>query len=310
MAAAPISRIEIIETSARIGHHIRRSPLVDLGDALDAGFNLSLKLESIQPTGSFKVRGAFSALTASIMPERGVVAASGGNFGLAVAYAANEMGIPATIFAPATSPGEKLDRIEALGAQLHRVSGQYPAALEAAINHAKDDGSRQLHAYDQREVVAGQGTCGLEISDQAPDASTVLVAVGGGGLIAGIASALDGMCKVVGVEPEKCPTLHSARAAGRPVEVEVGGIAVSSLGASRIGQIAWETNHLIDGSVLVTDDDLVEAQRWLWESCRLVAEPAAAAPVAALLAGAYRVMPGENVVCVVSGANTDPKLVA
>lgn len=281
-----------------------------LGDALDAGFDLSLKLESVQPTGSFKVRGAFSALTASSVPESGVIAASGGNFGLAVAYAAKSLGTRATIFAPKTSPRAKLERIEALGAQLHRVSGQYPAAFEAAATHATDHGSLHLHAYDQRDVVAGQGTCGLEISDQAPDVSTVLVAVGGGGLIAGIATALDGMCKVVGVEPETCPTLHAARAAGRPVDVDVGGIAVSSLGASRIGGIAWDTNHLIGGSVLVTDDDLVDAQKWLWESCRLVAEPAAAAPLAALRSGSYRVMPGENVVCVISGANTDPKTVA
>lgn len=306
--AGPISRLDIIETASRIGHHIRRSPLLDLGDTLGGGFSLMLKLETVQPTGSFKVRGAFAALTAAPVPKAGVVAASGGNFGLAVAHAARELGVPAVVFAPSASPEEKLGRIRNLGAELHRVSGQYPEALDAAITHALKTGASQLHAYDQREVVTGQGTCGLEITDQTADVSTVIVAVGGGGLIAGVASAVDPSCRVVAVETVGCPTLHAARAAGEPVDVEVGGLAVSSLGANRIGQIAWATNHLIDESLLVEDEHLRNARSWLWETCRLVAEPAAVAPLAALLTGAYRAMPGEKVVCVISGANTDPGL--
>jgi threonine dehydratase len=162
----------------------------------------------------------------------------------------------------------------------------------------------ELHAFDQPEVVAGQGTCGREIMDQVPDVTTILVAVGGGGLIGGIVSWVRGAAKVVAVEPELCPTLHSARESGRPVEVEVGGVAASALGASRLGDIPWAANRWIAQSLLVPDETILEAQRWLWETCRALAEPAGCAPIAALVGGGYTPSPGEHVVAVISGANT------
>jgi threonine dehydratase len=294
-----------IESAAeRIGPHVRRTPILDLGDPLDAGYRLSLKIDSMQPTGSFKVRGAFSALTAVAVPEEGVAAASGGNFGLAVAYAAARMGVRATVFVPSTSPEEKIGRIAAHGAEVRVVPGYYHDALEESRRWAASSGALELHAFDQPEVVAGQGTCGREIMEQVPDVTTILVAVGGGALNAGIASWVRSAAKVVAVEPELCPTLHSAREAGRPVEVEVGGVAASALGASRLGDIPWAANGWIAQSLLVPDESILEAQRWLWETCRVLAEPAGSAPVAALLAGGYTPSPGEHVVAVISGANT------
>jgi threonine dehydratase len=257
----------------------------------------------MQPTGSFKVRGAFSLLALSTSAGAGVVAASGGNFGLAVAYAAQVLDLRATIFVPETSPSEKLDRISRYGAEVQVIPGYYPDALEASRDWAGESGAIEAHAYDQAEVVGGQGTLGLEISEQASDLTTVLVAVGGGGLIAGIANWLRGEARLVAVEPVACPTLHEARVAGRPVPVEVGGLAASSLGASLLGDHAWQAMQWVDGSVLVSDQSILEAQQWLWETCRVVAEPAGAAPLAALLSAVYRPAPGEHVVAVVSGAN-------
>ncbi|HEX6145352.1 MAG TPA: threonine/serine dehydratase [Acidimicrobiia bacterium] len=294
-----------IESAAeRIGPHVRRTPILDLGDPLDAGFRLSLKLDSMQPTGSFKVRGAFSALTAVAVPEEGVAAASGGNFGLAVAYAAARLALRATVFVPSTSPEEKIGRIAGHGAEVRVVPGYYRDALQECRRWASSSGAVEVHAFDQPEVVAGQGTCGREIMDQVPDATTILVAVGGGGLIGGIASWVRNAARVVAVEPELCPTLHAAREAGRPVEVEVGGVAASALGASRIGDIAWAANRWIAQSLLVPDGAILDSQRWLWETCRVLAEPAGSAPIAALLGGGYTPSPGEHVVALVSGANT------
>jgi threonine dehydratase len=301
-----VTRDDIIAAAARIEGHVRRTPLIELGEVDGADFRLSLKLDSLQRTGSFKLRGAFSLLTAAEIPKSGVVAASGGNFGLAVACAARILGHPATIFVPETSPAEKIGRIAAYGADVRRVPGFYPEALQAATSWAGDTGAFQAHAYDQAGVVAGQATCGREILEDLPDADTVMVAVGGGGLIAGIASWIRDDARVVAVEPELCPSLYEARRAGEPVEVGIGGIAASSLGTYRIGEHCWDANRWIDDSVLVNDAQIADAQRWLWEICRVIAEPGAAVTIAALRSGAYQPSVGEQVVAVISGANTNP----
>jgi threonine dehydratase len=299
-----ISRTDIAAAATRIGPYIRRTPILDLGAALSPDYRLFLKLDSMQPTGSFKVRGAFSALTAIAVPEAGVVAASGGNFGLAVAHASAALGVTATIFVPDSSPPEKVGGLGAQGAEVIVVPGHYAEALAASREWAGGFGAVELHAYDQPAVVAGQGTCAREIMEQVPSATSILTAVGGGGLIGGIASWARHDLMVIGVEPELCPTLHEARRAGEPVDVEVGGVAVSSLGTTRVGRIGWEANHWIDDAVLVGDEAIIEAQTWLWDTCRVLAEPAACAPLAALATGAHRPEPGEIVVAVVSGANT------
>lgn len=298
-----IDRGEIEQAALRIERHIRRTPVLDLGDAFRAGYRLGLKLDCMQPTGSFKVRGAFSALSRALVPEAGVVAASGGNFGLAVAYAACVLGHRATVFVPESSPEDKIGRIAGYGATTRVVPGFYQDALRESRSWAAGSGAVEIHAYDEPDVVAGQGTCGAEIVEQAPDTTTILVAVGGGGLIGGIASWVRESVAVVAVEPEQCPTLHEARESGAPVEVKVGGIAASALGASRIGEIAWGANRWIDRSVLVSDQSILDARQWLWETCRVLAEPAACAPLAALITGEYEASRDERVVALVSGAN-------
>jgi threonine dehydratase len=304
ITASEITRADIEAAALRIRPHVRRTPVLELGQAMKARFRLTLKLDAMQPTGSFKVRGAFSDLTSVAIPESGVVAASGGNFGLAVAYAAGALGHRATVFVPETSPEEKIGRIATLGADVRVVLGYYPDALAASRVWAREAGAYELHAYDQPGVVAGQGTCAMEIMEQVPDADAILVAVGGGGLIAGIASWARDEVNVVGVESDGCPTLHAAREAGEPVEVAIGGIAASALGASRLGDHAWRANDWIDESILVSDEEIVKAQTWLWEMCRVMAEPAACAPIAALSTGGYVPADGQHVVVVVSGANT------
>ena len=301
-----MTRQDIEAAAGRIQAHVRRTPVVQIGEVSAGGYDLHLKLESLQPTGSFKVRGAFSLLTTVEVPEAGVVAASGGNFGLAVAHAAGNLGVAALIFVPETSPAAKVEGIAASGAEVRVVPGHYPEALAAANAWSSDSGALQAHAYDQAAVVAGQGTCALEMTEDFPDVDTIVVAVGGGGLIGGIASWVRDDVRVIGVETEQCPTLFEARRAGRPLEVQVGGIAASAMGASRIGEHAWFANQWIDDSVLVDDGSAIEAMQWLWAESRLVAEPAAAAPLAALHTGAYEPEPGETVVAVISGANTDP----
>jgi threonine dehydratase len=299
-----ITRADIIAAANRIDPYVRRTPVLDLGSALSSDYRLFLKLDTMQPTGSFKVRGAFSALTSVSTPTPGAVAASGGNFGLAVAHAASTLGVSARIFVPDSSPHEKIGGISAYGADVEIIPGHYAQALEASREWADESGAVELHAYDDPAVVAGQGTCGREIMYQVPTATSMLVAVGGGGLVAGIANWARNDLKVIGVEPEMCPTLHQARTAGGPVDVPVGGVAVSSLGATRLGQIAWAANRWIDDSVLVSDDAILDAQSWLWDTCRVLAEPAACAPMAALISNVYRPEAGEIVVVLVSGANT------
>lgn len=300
-----VTREDIDAAASRTAPHVLRSPVLGLGDVLDHGFDLSLKLDHTQPTGSFKVRGAFSLLTA-VRPTEGVAAASGGNFGIAVAYACSQLGYSATVFVPETSPAEKIDRIGEHGADVRVVPGYYQEALAECERFSQEGGAFMAHAYDQSEVVAGQGTAAKEIIDQVPDVGSILVAVGGGGLIGGIASWCRDDIRVIATEPDLCSSLHAARAAGRPVNVTVGGVASSSLGASMIGDHAWYANRWIDDSVLVSDDQIITAQRWLWETTKLAVEPSAATTVAALLYGAYQPEPGEHVVAMLSGANFQP----
>jgi len=306
--ALEIPKSEIEAAAQRIAPYVRRTPVL----RLPAGFGpirapVTLKLEWLQVTGSFKARGAFNLLLGRDVPAAGVVAASGGNFGLAIAHAARALGIPATVFIPATSPASKIELLRRLGARVETTAGFYPAALEAATTFAATGAALAAHAYDQPEIVAGQGTCGREIAEQAPGIDTLLVAVGGGGLIAGIGSWLRDTVRLVAVETDATPTLHAARAAGRPVDVEVGGLAASALGAGRIGRFAWEASgRWIDESLLVTDAELVAAQRLLWDELRIAVEPAAAAPVAALAFGRYVPAAEETVGVVLCGANLDP----
>jgi threonine dehydratase len=294
----------------RIAGHVRRTPVltVEVGDLVpDArGRPLALKLDLLQPTGSFKVRGATSLLTGLDVPPAGVVAASGGNFGLAVAWAAGRLGHRASVFVPDSSPASKLDPLHGLGADVHVVPGYYADALAAADEHVAATGAARAHAYDQREVVAGQGTAALELTDDVPDVDTVLVACGGGGLLAGVAAWCGERVRVVAVETERTATFAAALAAGHPVDVEVGGLAASALGARRIGEHAWAARHLVDRSLVVSDAAVGDAQRRLWDAARLVAEPGGATALAALTSGTYRPGPDEAVAVLVCGANTDP----
>ncbi|MDX1690289.1 MAG: threonine/serine dehydratase [Acidimicrobiia bacterium] len=303
-----ITRHDIEIASERIAPHVRRTPVVEVEPGLGGmpGCRLTLKLDFLQPTGSFKVRGAFNHLLGTAVPADGVVASSGGNFGLAVAHAARELGVPATVFVPSTSPVAKIDRLRDLGAAVRVVEGYYADAHAASVEWRASRDVLVCHPYDQPRVVAGQGTCGREILAQVPDADAVLVAVGGGGLIGGIASWIREDARVVGVETAGTPALHAARRAGGPVDVDVGGVAASSLGAPRIGAHAWSANRWIDDAVLVADEAIDEARRWLWEAARLVAEPGALTPLAALLTGAWTPPPDARVVALVCGANVGP----
>ena len=302
-----MNRADIEAAAARISDLVRRTPNLDLGQgAFGVPGHLTLKLELLQHTGSFKPRGAFNKLLASEVPAVGVIAASGGNFGQAVAYAARELGHPAEVFVPSTSPPVKADRIRSFGAEVRVIEGYYDDALHASAQRAAETGALVMHAFDQPEVVAGQGTIGLELSEQVPDADTVVVAIGGGGLIGGIAAWYAGDTRVIGVEPQTCASMTSALAAGEPVEVEVSGHAADSLGSRKVGEIAFGVvSAHVDRVVLVGDDAIRNAQRRLWDEVRLFAEPGGATALAALLAGAYVPQPDERVVAVVCGANGD-----
>ena len=297
-----ISRDDISAAAERVSGHVRRTPVVELAPGL------WLKLELVQHTGSFKPRGMFNRVLASDVPTAGLTVASGGNAGLAVAYVGRELGHPVEVFVPEATPSVKVERLRDYGARVTMTGSVYADALVASETHAAETGALFVHAYDQPEVVAGQGTLGRELSDQVPDADTVLVSVGGGGLIAGIAAWYGGRVRVIGVEPTGCPTLHAAREAGEPVDVRTEGVARDSLGARRLGAIAWEhaaAGHITD-SLLVDDDAIVAARRWLWQEARLATEHGTAAAIAALRIGAYEPEPGETVVVMICGANADP----
>jgi threonine dehydratase len=303
-----IARSEVREAAARIAPFVRRTPVVVLGgNQLGLPQDVVLKLEGLQHSGSFKVRGAFNTLLSADVPATGVIAASGGNHGAAVAYAAQRLGLSAEVFVPAAAPEAKLARIRRYGARVTAVGADYAEAHRASLEREAATGALRVHAYDQHEVVVGQGTVAHELSEQAPGLDTVLIAVGGGGLIAGCASWYTDGVRVVAVEPERAPTLHRARAAGGPVDVEVGGIAADALGARRLGAIAAEVaERYVDESLLVGDDAIREAQRVLWEELRVLAEPGGATALAALLSGVHVPAPGSTVGVVVCGANLDP----
>jgi threonine dehydratase len=305
--ALAIARSEIETTHRSIVPHVRRTPVLETGGA-DFGlerFPLALKLELLQHAGSFKTRGAFANLLLRQLPEAGVVAASGGNHGVAVAYAAMRLGVRARIFVPTIASPAKIQRIRDYRALLSVGGEGYADALEASEAWAASSGALPVHAFDQRETLLGQGTLGLELEQQAPALDTLLVAVGGGGLIAGIAAWYAGKLKLVGVEPELAPTLTRALAAGAPVDAPAGGIAADSLAPRRVGDLVLPIAQAhVARVVLVSDAAIARAQRALWEIVRIVAEPGGAAAFAALLAGAYQPRPDERVGVVVSGGNT------
>jgi len=302
-----IDRTRIEQTHSLIRPHIRLTPVMELTGA-DFGlpaFPLTLKLELFQHAGSFKTRGAFTNLLTRAIPAAGVVAASGGNHGAAVAYAAMRLGVPAHIFVPTVSSPAKISRIRGYGADLVVGGDRYADALAASQAFAARSGALPVHAFDQEETLLGQGTIGLELARQAPDLDTLLVAVGGGGLIGGIAAWCAGTPRVIGVEPESAPTLTEALAAGKPVDAEAGGIAADSLAPRRVGELMFPIARAhIARVVLVPDAAIRRAQEALWESLRLVAEPGGAAAFSALLASAYVPAPGERVGVLVSGGNT------
>ncbi|WP_177239258.1 threonine/serine dehydratase [Variovorax sp. PDC80] len=295
----------------RSGHFLRQTPLWKLPAAAlgvaAPGAEVWLKLEHLQVSGSFKARGMMNRLLANGIPESGVIVASGGNAGIATAAAARALGVRCEVYLPGVSPEAKRARLRALGAEVVVVGQLYPDALAACLARQAETGALLTHAYDQPEVVAGAGTLGREIEAQGGLPDAVLVSVGGGGLIGGLAGWFERRARVIALEPEGAPTLFRAREAGAPVDVEVGGIAADSLGARRIGAIAWDIaqRHVAD-ALLLSDEAIRAAQQWLWKEMKLAVEPAAALPLAALQTGAYVPRAGEKVCLIVCGANVDP----
>jgi threonine dehydratase len=284
-----ITRTDVEAARRRVAGRVRRTPLHRLDPA--RGHGGWFKLEYLQHTGTFKARGAFNRIIrasedGALDPEVGVVVASGGNAGLAHAFAARSLGVPATVFVPETAPEVKVRWLRRYGADVVLHGREYAAAHGAAVAHAQATGAVYCHAYDQPEIAAGAGTLGLEILDDLDGVDTIVLAVGGGGLMAGVAAATEGQARVVGVEPSTCPTLHTALAAGAPTDVSVSGVAADSLGARRIGDIAWSvaTRTGVE-SVLVEDGDILAARRALWEEHRIIVEHGAAAALAAPTAG-------------------------
>lgn len=296
-------------SGARCSGFLRQTPLCKLPGASVGvpGAEVWLKLEHLQVGGSFKARGMLNRLLSNPIPASGVIVASGGNAGIATAAAAQALGVSCEVFVPTVSSAAKQARLRELGATVVVTGAAYAEALGACLTRQQQTGALMTHAYDQREVVVGAGTVAREIEAQGGLPDSVLVSVGGGGLIAGIASWFTDRAHVVALEPVLAPTLHSARAAGLPVDVAVSGIAADSLGAKRIGQIAWEvTQRYVKESILLTDESIRAAQLWLWREMRLAVEPAAALGLAALQTGAYRPRDGEKVCLVICGANMDP----
>jgi threonine dehydratase len=302
-----IDRDAIAATERRIRPHVRHTPLL-AADGRDFGASFGavrFKLEFLQHTGSFKARGAFANLLTRAVPAAGVVAASGGNHGAAVAYAAQRLGTRAAIFVPNVASPAKIARIRGYGAELVVGGDSYAEAHAAAAAYAARTGALPVHPFDQPETLLGQGTVALELEHDAPDLDTVLVAVGGGGLIGGMAAWFGGRVRVVAVEPETAPTLHMALAAGHPVDAPAGGIAADSLAPRQVGPLMFPiAQACVARSVLVTDDAIRAAQLALWDGLRIVAEPGGAAAFAALLSGRYVPAAGERVAVLLCGANT------
>jgi threonine dehydratase len=312
-----LDRADIDAAAGRIQGWVRRTPVqpVDPGDDwLPSGG--CFKLELLQHTGTFKARGAFNRLlvaagSGELDSRVGIVVASGGNAGLANACAAARLGVPATVFVPETAPPIKLSRLVEYGAHVVRRGSEYAEAHEAAMEQVERTGALYCHAYDQLEICAGAGTLGVELLEQLAavdeQVDTVLVAVGGGGLLAGVVTAAQGRLRVVGVEPTLAPTLHAALANGGPLDVAVSGVAADCLGARRLGAIAWDVVQRAGvTSVLVDEDAIMKARQQLWSRYRLAVEAGAAVTVAALASGAYRPEPNERIAVILCGANTGP----
>lgn len=304
-----VTRADVAAAYDVIRPHIRRTPVIEVA-AADLGLDpdlppVALKCEFMQHAGSFKARGATLNVMTGEIPAAGVVAASGGNHGAALAFAARAAGVPCNIFVFSHSPKAKTDMIEGFGARVHRVSEDFDELMAATSAFATETGAVTIHAYDAPGTLAGQGTVALEFTEQAaPD--TCLVAVGGGGLIGGIAAHLAGETRLVAVEPEGCATLHTSLAAGRRVDVEARGIARDSLGPRSVGELMFPiAQDFVDRSLLVSDAAIRAAQRWLWGNLRIVTEPGGATALAALMSGAYAPARDERVGVVLCGANTD-----
>jgi len=302
-----ISRTEIQDAGRRIAMHVRRTPVMALEEkAFGIDAKIFLKLECLQHTGSFKPRGAFNCILSSKIGEAGVIAASGGNHGAAVAYAAHHLGHRAEIFVPTITPANKVGRLKHYGAAITITGNSYSEALAASHERAAQTGAVAIHAYDDARVLAGQGTLGMEFEEQVRGLDSVLIAVGGGGLIGGVAAWYQERVRVVAIEPERAPTLHQSLAAGQLVDVDTGGVAADSLGARRVGELMFPiAQKFVPQALLVSDKQIVEAQRALWQHLRLVAEPGGATAFAALLSGVYRPHPGERVGVVMCGSNAE-----
>lgn len=315
MNGSDVTRERIASARARIAPYVRATPVLRLkAGELGLNFDLTLKLELMQVTGSFKARGAFNrilvASQAGLVPPAGLIAASGGNHGVAVAWAAQRLGHACEVFVPASSPPLKRARIAASGATVRLIEGLYDDAQAAATARQAETSALAVHPYEHLDVIAGQGTMAAELEEQLDGYDTLLVAAGGGGFIAGQAAWLAGSRRVVSVEPFTSSCLHAALAAGTPTTVEVSGLASDSLGARRLGSLAWPLVRAhVSHAVRVTDEDIRSAQRALWEALRLVVEPGGATALAALRSGAYVPAPGERVVAVVCGSNCDPATV-
>jgi threonine dehydratase len=301
-----VNRQAILSIDSLLRPYLRQTPVIRL-DAADLGLTpgpLVLKLEQLQHTGSFKARGAFANLLLRDISPAGVVAASGGNHGAAVAYAARALGVPARIYVPQVSSAAKVSRIRSYGADLVITGSTYADALAASEEWTASSGALPVHAFDQAETILGAGTLAVELSGQAPAVTTVLASVGGGGLLAGIAAGYAGQARIVGAEPEEAPTLTEALRAGRPVPAPAGGLAADSLAPRQVGALTYAIISGFAGqAVLVSEDDIRQAQQLLWDRLHLVAEPGGAAALAALASGRYRPDPGETVAVVISGAN-------
>jgi threonine dehydratase len=307
MSSTTITRERIAETARLIRPYIRRTPMLfaDRRDFRLTPGSLTFKLEYLQHTGSFKPRGAFTHLLTRRIPGAGVAAASGGNHGVAVAYAAGATGHPAAIFVPDAVSPAKAERIREYGAKLVIAGNRYADALAACEIFVSESGALPVHAFDAEETLLGQATIGVEIEQDAPFLDTLLVAVGGGGLIGGVAAWFRGRIRLIGVEPELAPTLNMALAAGQPVEAPAGGIAADSLAPKSVGTMMFPlARDYVDRSILVTDDEIKTAQLSLWNRLRIVTEPGGAAAFAALLSGKYQPLPDERVGVLLCGANT------
>lgn len=300
-------REEIEAASQLIASYIRTTPIIHLEPgARQLSGRIVLKLEQLQHTGSFKPRGAFNRVLTNHVPAAGVIAASGGNHGVAVAYVAQQLGYPAEIFVPEVCPPVKVERLRAYGARVTQIGATYADALIASRERAAETSALEVHAYDQPEIVAGQGTLGREFEQQVPDLDTVLVAVGGGGLIGGVAAWFGGRVRVIGVEPASAPSMTEALKAGQPIDTAVSGIAVDSLGARRVGELSFSlVRDYVERVVLVQDRSIRQSQLILWNDLRVVAEPGGATALAALIEGAYQPAPDERVGVVVCGGNAD-----